>query len=176
MHVSACSADRDSLESAAVIHPVISYSGVQKSETKQLKYFCFAFVLNYVLFFSLQMIISTSEFEGKVECLKNVNEFLCSFYFGFTLCPPAGMDPTSLCKTRWVLLPQHDLTVFLRASCDVTECSAPSVLKYPINVQWGWNQDRLDPSSSCCSMSPVPQTSRWCSVLLKLPRHHSSKH
>ena len=82
--------------------------------------------------------------------LKNVHKFQNILVFPpFTLmtsCTPAGMDSTSLLKTWWASLSQQDLTMFQRASCDVTESLAFSVFKCPINVQWGWGQVTVEES------------------------------
>ena len=73
--------------------------------------------------------------------LKNVHELQNILVFPpFTLmtsCTPAGMDSTSLLKTWWASLSQQDLTMFQRASCDVTESLAFSVFKCPHKCSMG---------------------------------------
>lgn len=61
--------------------------------------------------------------------------------------PPASMDSMCLCKTRWVMLSQHDLTTFQRASCDVAERFTFSVFnclrKWSVGKRWAGHGGQL---------------------------------
>ena len=75
-----------------------------------------------------------------------------------TACTWDGMDSTSQCKTCWLTLSQHELTVFHKAAPDVTVCSAFSVLKCPHKC---WRGLR---SGECGGQSMAVRTS-WSSLV-----------
>ena len=104
----------------------------------------FAFVLNAVIFFSLQM----NEHHRFTVC-PWMSECLSPSTFCFNDSMHLScMDSTSLCKTCWLMLSQHDLTVFHKASCGITECLAFSVFSAPkmlngVEVRWLWGTSMI---------------------------------
>ena len=53
---------------------------------------------------------------------------ICPPFALMAMCTPAGMDSTNLCKILWSMLCGLYLTIFQRASCDVTECHSSMLL------------------------------------------------
>ena len=106
------------------------------------------FIMQYKFVLLVMMTVKTKpsiHFRIYLSIYFESNFLVCPPLILMTACTYDGMDTTSLCKTWWLMLSQHDLTVFYKASCDVTDWLSCSTAA-PANVQWVWGQVNMEES------------------------------
>lgn len=93
----------------------------------------------------------------KAETLKNAHESQITPALGMfplastTAHSLSGTDPTSLCKTRWPISLQHDLTASQRNFHGATQCPAPQSPSNPMNAQFEWVKVEVRTARTSCT-------------------------